>query len=94
MQFNIDGYPSDSPDATQYFGIEAGKLGVTMMLLQDTRLTEYSRAALTHNVDIGRKQQQQRQNTNETRWVWRHEERIKNIQIGCVTSCRSPAGVT
>ena len=47
MQFNIDGYPSDSPDATQYFGTEAEKLGVTMMLLQDTRRTEYSGTALT-----------------------------------------------
>ena len=45
MQFNIDGYPSDSPGATQYFGTGAEKLGVTMMLLQDTRRTEYSGTA-------------------------------------------------
>ena len=86
MQFNIDGYPSDSPDATQFFGTEAEKLGVTLLLLQDTRRTEYSGTALTRNVDIGRRQQQRRQNTKEERWVWRHEERIKEIQIGGVTT--------
>ena len=36
MHLNIDGYPSDSPDSTQFFGTEVGKLGITLLLLQDT----------------------------------------------------------
>ena len=86
MQFNVDGYPSADPDATQYFGTEAEKMGVTLMLLQDTRRTEYSGTALTRNVDIGRQQQQRRQHTKEERWVWRHEERIKDVQVGGVST--------
>ena len=86
MQFNVDGYPSNSPDAAQYFATEVEKLGVTLMLLQDTRRTEYSGAALARNVDIGRRQQQRRQHTNEERWVWRHEQRIKEVQVGGVST--------
>ena len=55
MQLNIDGHPSQHPDAVQFFGAEAERMGVTIMALQDTRRGAYNGRALTRHIDVGRR---------------------------------------
>ena len=86
MQLNIDGHPSQHPDAVQFFGAEAERMGVTVMALQDTRRGPYSGRALTRHIDVGRRREQRHNKRTETKWAWRHETKLAEINVGGVTT--------
>ena len=56
------------------------------MTLQDTRRGPYSGRAMTREIDTGRMLAQERHGKKKTRWEWRHQSKLNDMNIGGVTT--------
>ena len=56
------------------------------MALQDTRRGPYSGRALTREIDTGRQLTQRAKRKEKTRWEWRHQTKMNELNVGGVTT--------